>query len=432
MHIFFSGIGGAGIGPLALIAHKAGYRVSGSDKRDSTYIHYLREHGISDISIGQTSEAIAAVHHRDPIDWYVYSSAVAIEQPDGPELTFCRKHDIKMTKRDELLNAILSQKKLKLIAIAGTHGKTTTTAMAVWALKQLGVPVSYSIGAKIGFGDMGEYDLQSEYFVYEADEYDRNFLAFSPDMSLITGIDWDHPDIYPTREEYNQAFRDFLAQTQTAVLWQADIERLGVTPGPQMVIIHEDDPAIDLELSLAGQVNRQNAWQVAWGLHRLLGYDLSTILRKLDAFPGAGRRFERIARNVYSDYAHTPPKLRGALQTARETASDNVVVVYEGIHNSRQHFILDELHNLFDNVKHLYIVPTYLGREDPSLELLTPERLKSALSEQAQVHTTASQLDDRLAAAIAHHAAEGSLVIGFSAGGGGSLDEWLRAQFAAK
>ena len=211
MHIFFSGIGGTGIGPLALVAKRAGYVVSGSDKQNSLYVEYLQNHGITDISIGQTADDIAAAHLRQPIDWYVYSSAVGIEQPDAPEFTFCREHSIRMTKRDELLNTILTEKKLKLIAVAGTHGKTTSTAMIIWACKQLGVPISYILPAKSSFAEMGAYEAAAEYFVYECDEFDRNFLHFHPAVSLVTGIAWDHPDIYPTREDYRQAFRDFVA-----------------------------------------------------------------------------------------------------------------------------------------------------------------------------------------------------------------------------
>ena len=149
MHIFFSGIGGTAIGPLALIAHQAGYKVSGSDKQESQYIEYLRSQGITDIHIGQTEEAITELHAKNPIEWLVYSSAVAIENPDHPELAFARGKNIKTSKRDELLNEILRKSGQKMIAIAGTHGKTTTTAMAIWLFKQAGVPVSYSVGAKI-------------------------------------------------------------------------------------------------------------------------------------------------------------------------------------------------------------------------------------------------------------------------------------------
>jgi UDP-N-acetylmuramate--alanine ligase len=206
MHIFFSGIGGTGIGPLSLISHQAGFAVSGSDKQDSGYIHYLEGKGITDIHIGQSYEQIAEVHAGAPIDWYVYSSAVTKEQGDLPdEIRFCQEHGIKATRRDELLNEFLRQKNLKMVAIAGTHGKTTTTAMAVWLFQQLGIPESHSVAAKMSFAEMGQYTPGSEYFIYEADEYDKNFLAFHPHISIITGIDWDHPDVFPTRESYNGA-----------------------------------------------------------------------------------------------------------------------------------------------------------------------------------------------------------------------------------
>src|SRR5688500_15402306 len=117
MHIFFSGIGGTGIGPLALIAKQAGYEVSGSDKQESQYVDYLRHHGINDIHIGQTEAAIASVHQARPVDWYVYSSALPKENPDHPELRFVESQGIKHSKRDEFLNRILEEKDLKLVAI---------------------------------------------------------------------------------------------------------------------------------------------------------------------------------------------------------------------------------------------------------------------------------------------------------------------------
>lgn len=431
MHIFFSGIGGTAIGPLALIAKQAGFTVSGSDKQDSRYIHYLREHGITDISIGQTREHIAAVHAHEPIDWFVYSSAVAIENPDAPELVFCREQDIKMSKRDELINLILQEKKLKLIAVAGTHGKTTTTAMTIWLFKQLHVPISYSVGAKLSFGEMGQYEQGSEYFVYEADEFDRNFLAFKPHLSIITGIDWDHPDIYPTRDAYNDAFREFLEQSKHIVMWDADVDRLDIVPTEHYAVLDEDDPDISQKLTLPGLVNRLNAWEVAQTVKRLTGKPLAELLDFMNQFPGVSRRFEAIAPNLYTDYAHTPPKIRGALQLAHEIAGTNVVVVYEGLHNTRQHFIKDELYHLFDDIKQLYIVPSYLAREDHHLPLLSPSDLRNLLSPEAQAHTHPRELNAELAHDIQKHLDEGDLVMCITAGGGGSLDEWLRKQFGA-
>jgi UDP-N-acetylmuramate--alanine ligase len=431
MHIFFSGIGGAGIGPLALVAKQAGYDVSGSDKQDSQYLDYLKKHGITDIHVGQTAEAIAAIHEQKSIDWYVYSSAVAIEQPNAPEFVFCHEQNIHMSKRDELLNRVITDKHLKLIAIAGTHGKTTTTAMTVWLLKQLGMPLGYILPAKSSFAEMGAFESGADYFIYECDEFDRNFLSFEPYMSLITGVDWDHPDIYPTREDYNAAFREFLEQTQLGVLWEEDVERLGIPEYAVSKVLDEADPAINSTFTLPGLVNRQNAWQVANALTEITGKPVSELAEILNRFPGVSRRFEQIVPGLYTDYAHTPPKIRGALQLAHEVADDNVVVIYEGLHNTRQHFIKEELRNLFDDVKKLYIVPSYLAREDESLKLLTPDDLKLLLSAESQTVTDTAALDSHLRDVIVRHLEAGDTVLCLTAGGGNSLDEWLRKEFQA-
>lgn len=403
--------------------------MSGSDKQQSQYLEQLKKHGITDITVGQTTENIAAVHDAKPIDWFIYTSALPIENPNHPELVFCREQGIKTSKRDELLNEIIVGKGLKLIAIAGTHGKTTTTAMTVWLLKQLGLPLAYILPAKSSYAEMGAYETGAEYFVYECDEFDRNFLSFNPQLSLITGIDWDHPDIYPTREDYYAAFNEFLEQSERTVLWQDDAERLQLEPTDSQRVLSEDDPAI-AEIKLAGLVNRHNAWLVANAVAPLVSQPVSDLLAHLEKFPGVSRRFEQIVPGLYTDYAHTPPKIRGALQLAHEVAGDGVVVVYEGLHNTRQHFIRDELKNLFDNVKYLYIVPSYLAREDESLKLLTPDDLKLLLSAEAQTITEPAALDENLRATIIKHLEAGDTVLCISAGGGGSLDEWLRKEFA--
>jgi UDP-N-acetylmuramate--alanine ligase len=120
MHIFFSGIGGTGIGPLALLAKQAGFMVSGSDKQSSQYTEYLEKHGI-DLYIGQTKEKLISHHQHSPIDWFVYSSALPLENPHHPELQVVNELDIKHSKRDEFLQYFLKEKNLQLIAIAGTH-----------------------------------------------------------------------------------------------------------------------------------------------------------------------------------------------------------------------------------------------------------------------------------------------------------------------
>lgn len=429
MHIYFSGIGGAGLSSLALLAKQAGLEVSGSDKQDNHNISYLKAHGVTGIHIGQTWQQIEEVHKRTPIDWLVYTSALPMEQPDADELRFCREKDLKATKRDEFLSFLLNKQQLKMIAIAGTHGKTTTTAMTIWLFKQLEVPISYSVAGSISFGEAAHLEPKSEYFVYEADEFDRNFLSFHPYLSLISGIDWDHPDIYPTRESYYAAFKEFLGQSDQAVLWNSDAARLNLPAATTQQILDEDDRDINERLHLPGRVNRLNAWLVAHGVARLTGRPLDQLLAHVDRFPGVGRRFEQIAANLYTDYAHTAPKIRGALQSAHEVGGDNVVVVYEGLHNTRQHFMKDELKHLFDSAKQLYVVPSYLAREDPNLPLLGPAGLIGLLSAEAQGRAKPAELNDQLRQTIRQHLEQGDLVLCLSAGGGNSLDEWLRERF---
>jgi UDP-N-acetylmuramate--alanine ligase len=281
----------------------------------------------------------------------------------------------------------------------------------------------------LSFGDVGEYDPNSQFFIYEADEYDRNFLSFYPELSLISGIDYDHPDIYPTRESYEEAFLEFFEQSNKVVIWHDDAERMGIEADLKYTILDRGDPAIE-SLKLPGLVNRQNAWLVADGLAKTLNKtpeDLIEILRK---FPGVSRRFEQLAPNIYSDSAHTPPKIRGAMQMAHEVAGNNVAVVYEGLHNTRQHFIKNELADLFDGIKKLYVIPTYLAREDKNLELLTPEKILNLLSSSTKSHAQTAKLNAELLSKIKDHASQGDLVLCLSAGGAGSLDEWLRKQFS--
>lgn len=431
MHIFFSGIGGTGIGPLALIAKEAGYEVSGSDKQESQYIDYLKVHGVTDIHIGQTEAAIAEVHRHTPIDWYVYSSALPKENPEHPELVFVEAEGIKHSKRDEFLNHLLTEKDLQLIAIAGTHGKTTTTAMTIWLFEELGLPISYSVGAKISFGDMGKYDPASTYFVYECDEFDRNFLAFHPYMSLITGVAWDHHEIFPTKANYHEAFRQFINQSERNIVWIEEQESLQLPAEGKYLVLDSNDPSLN-KIKLHGLVNRQNAWQVINAVHELTKEPLDKLIGIMNEFPGLSRRMEAIAPNLYSDYAHTPEKIKGAMGIALEIAEANnqkLVVVYEPLTNRRAHFIKDELTDVFAGAKALYWVPSYLAREDPAQTVLSPAELIEHLSSEVKAVAKPMELDDQLKAVITSHLQNGDMVVAMSGGGGHSLDEWLRKEF---
>lgn len=394
MHIYFSGIGGVGLGPLAEIAIDAGYDVSGSDVAQSPMFEQLQGKG-ADVHIGQEVAILNQLHAHQPIDWFVYTAALP---QDHKELTFARANNIKTSKRDELLAHILQEKDLRLIAISGTHGKTTTTAMVVWLFKQLDMPVSYSIGSSISFGPSGAFDASSKYFVYECDEFDRNFLHFHPFISLIPSQSYDHSDTYATQADYDQAFGQFASQSQQTLSWK-DVSVDGIT--------------------LTGQHNRTNAALAIQAVEAITNESQEKLVSMVNDFPGTGRRFEKLTENIYSDYAHHPEEIEATLQLAHEL-SDNVVVVYQPHQNIRQHQLRYD--RCFDQADKIYWLPTYLSREDPSLAILTPEQLSKDLPPEKIV---VSDLNDELRGAIKTEAGNGSLVVLM---GAGSIDEWARSQ----
>ncbi len=431
MHIYFSGIGGAGIGPLAEIAYAAGYEVSGSDKRNSSYIEHLKKNGISDIYIDQSYEKIASVHKEHPIDWLVYSSALTIEQPNAPEILFAKDNKIKVSKRDELINAIAKEKNLSLIAVAGTHGKTTTTALIVWLCYQHQLPVSYLLPAKTSFGPMGSYVKGSHYFVFEADEFDRNFLHFQPWLSVITGVSWDHHEVFPSRESYQQAFKEFISQSEQTLIWQDDSAYLDLGEDDRVAIQNPSHPKIQ-NISLKGLYNRLDGWLALQTLLRICDDPIDQLIESVNLFPGLSRRMEQIVPNLYSDYAHTPEKIRGAMSVAREMAAktnQNVIVIYEPLTNRRQHYMINDYGDCFSGASQVYWVPSYLAREDPNQRILPPSELISHLSDPT-IAVPAERNED-LKRTIDAHLNKGDMVVVMAGGGGGSLDDWIRDNYFA-
>jgi UDP-N-acetylmuramate--alanine ligase len=276
---------------------------------------------------------------------------------------------------------------------------------------------------------MGEYAEGSEYFVYEADEFDRNFLAFSPHLSLITGVSWDHHEIFPTREDYQQAFKEFVEQSDHTVLWQEDADYVSLETDQHLTCLVSDDPAIE-DIKLAGLYNRLDAWLAMHGVERVTGTPLPDLMSIIDRFPGLQRRMEQLRDNLYSDYAHTPEKVRGAMSVASEMAAasgQNLVVVYEPLTNRRQHYMLDDYGDCFAGATHVYWTPSYLAREDPAQRIITPEELISHLDDPSIAEP--AELDDNLKQTIQKHLDNGDMVVGMAGGGGGSLDEWLRKEF---
>ncbi|HRJ90582.1 MAG TPA: Mur ligase domain-containing protein [Candidatus Saccharibacteria bacterium] len=409
MNIYFSGIGGVGIGPLAEIALDAGHHVVGSDQGASAMSRQLEGRGV-DISSDQDGEFLATQHAKTPFDWFIYTAALP---SNHPELVKAKELGIRVGKRDELLVELLREHNLKLVAISGTHGKTTTTGMMIWTFKQLGVPVSYAVGTTLSFGPSGVYDPASEYFVYECDEFDRNMLKFEPYLSVLTTIGYDHSDTYASPDDYLAAFSEFVGQSGHSIGWKTDLAKLSSKSSSTWQLA--DDEV--LALPLPGMLSRRNATLVAKACEYL---GLGDAASALASFPGTNRRFEKLAENLYSDYAHHPDEIAATLQMAREI-SDHVVVVYQPHQNIRQHEVRDQYTDCFELAEEVFWLPTYQSREDPALEVLTPQQLSSKLTNAASVKL--ADLDNALWDEIQRKRDEDKLVLCM---GAGSIDAWLR------
>ncbi len=412
MRIYFSGIGGVGIGPLAEIARDAGYDILGSDTEDGLMTAELAREGVRVVTGPQDGAFLRESHAKQPIDWFVHTAAL---KTDHAELLAAKELGIKTAKRDEFLVYFIKEKNLKLVAITGTHGKTTTTGMVIWTLQQLGVPVSYAIGTTISFGSSGHFDPSSEYFVYECDEFDRNFLKFAPHLAIIPSLDYDHPDTYPSEQEYLDAFRQFATQSEQVLTWSD--QHPEVFEG--LFQVSQINPSeINHDLKLHGLHNLRNATLTQVAVKRL-GIDGETE-GILSNFPGTDRRFEKLADNLYSDYGHHPVEIAATLQLAREI-SDKVVLVYQPHQNIRQHKIKNDYTNQFELAEEIYWLPTYLSREDTSLPILEPQELIQNITNKDDVHV--ADFDDRLWDNIQSALSQGKLVVCM---GAGAIDQWVR------
>lgn len=403
MNIYISGISGTGMGPLALMAKAAGMGVCGSDLSEGAIYDELVDAGI-EVKIGAQDGKFLREKLAEGVDWFVYTSALP---DDHAELMMARDAGVKCTKRDDLTAFLVEKLGLRMVAVAGTHGKTTTTAMIVWAALKLKLPVAYIVGTTLGFAPSGAYHSGDEYFVYEADEYDRNFLKYRPWLAVIPAVSYDHPDIYPTVEDYAAAFEQFKRQSGTVVC----------------------DAKLDSDIQLAGEVRRKDA-ALAMAAIKLMAPNAKDeeIVKVLNEFPGVGRRFEKIAEGVYTDYAHHPEEIVATVQMAREEAArtegKGVVVVYQPHQNVRQHEVRDGYEKAFAGADRIYWLPTYLTREDLTLPVLSPEDLIAGISNKDVAEPAV--LDDELAHKLEKHLDEGYLVLLMTAG---PADAWLREKF---
>lgn len=417
--IYISGISGTGMGPLALMARDAGCEVCGSDLVKGAIYDELEMAGI-DVEIGdQDGEYLAEKIENGEVDWFVYTSALP---EDHEELEMAKEAGLKISKRDELTMYLVRKLGLRMVAVAGTHGKTTTAAMIVWAARFFGLPVSHVVGTTLDFAPSGAYDRDDRFFVYEADEYDRNFLRFHPWLSVITTIAYDHPDVYPTWEDYVEAFTQFKNQSYRVLESQDDTDPIEM-------------------FKMAGKARREDA-RLAMGavlmmLRDTLAADVMAgrepqmvpnfieIQERLEDFPGVGRRFEQLEEGIYTDYAHHPDEVAATMNIALEECKlkgyEGVAVIYEPHQNARQHAVRRGYRNAFKGAEQVYWLPTYLTREPEGLKVLKPRDLIKGLKN-ADVAVPTELTDEFFNELMNWHSA-GYMIVLMTAG---PADAWLR------
>ena len=393
-HIHLVGIGGTGLSAIAHILLEMGYTVSGSDRAESPFTRNLQSAGVT-ISIGHFPENVRGA------DLVVRSSAVS---DDNPEVTAAHQLGIPVLKRADFLGNLMDGK--TTIAIAGTHGKTTTASMIAWTLSVLGQDPSFIVGGILTNLGVNARAGKSNLFVIEADEYDRMFLGLRPTIEVVTNIEYDHPDCYPTPADFQGAFEEFMVHLPadgTLVACVEDpgarelmnkAERLGkaVVPyglssttetGESLDVYASElapnekggftflasvlDNAARVELQIPGNHNVRNAL-AALAVTRLLDLPLSDAARALGQFTGNGRRFEvRGEVNnivIVDDYAHHPTEIRATLAAARTRyPSRRIWAVWQPHTYSRTKTLFMEFTTAFVDADEVIVTEIYAARE---------------------------------------------------------------------
>jgi UDP-N-acetylmuramate--alanine ligase len=346
--LHFVGIGGAGMSGLALVCHELSAAVSGSDRADSSYMERLRAAGLEPL-VGHDAANLPAGAE------VVLSTAIG---DDNPELALARERGQAELHRGELLAQLCAEK--RLIAVAGTHGKTTTTAMLAWALRALGADPAFFVGGEVpGLGPGGASANagwgEGEWVVAEADESDASFLRLSPEIAVVINVEMDHHSRWGSVAELRAAFEEFGGRAQ----------RLADPAA-------EEELELELELAVPGHHNVLNA-RAALAAIRLAGFDVGAAAAALADFPGVHRRLElrgsRGGARVYDDYAHHPTEVRAALTALRELGPARLIAVFQPHLYSRTRAFAEQFGAALALADEAVVLDVYAAREEPAGEL---------------------------------------------------------------
>jgi UDP-N-acetylmuramate--alanine ligase len=363
--LHFIGIGGAGMSGLALVCVRLGATVTGSDRSDSSYMERLRDAGL-DPAVGHDAANLPEGAE------VVVSTAIG---EDNPELALARERGIEPIHRGQLLAELCAEK--RLIAIAGTHGKTTTTAMTAWALRAIGADPAFFVGGEVpGLGPDGSTANagwgEGEWVVAEADESDASFLRLRPEVAVVTNVEMDHHSRWGSLAELHEAFRGFIDPPRGLVVpADEDIGWLGQKGEEARFDAAAPGPA-ELALAVPGQHNLRNA-RAALGAIELAGLDVAAAAEALARFPGVHRRLElkgsRGPVHIYDDYAHHPTEVRAALSALRELRPSRLIAVFQPHLYSRTKALTQEFGAALALADEVAVLDVYPAREQPVGEL---------------------------------------------------------------
>ena len=454
------GIGGAGLSPIAHVLLEQGIHVSGSDRQESERTRRLAAAG-ADIFGRQAAAAELSElpDHKRP-DVVLISSAV---DESNPERQTAQTLGIPVVKRESFLRPLLAGR--DVIAVSGTHGKSTTTAMIVQTLHASGCDAGYIIGADLpGFGNAHAGAARA--FVIEADEYDRMFHGLTPMVAVVTNVEWDHPDCYPTPASFVDAFRQFVGQvrvegcvvscgddpgaeslrterpTAGGPAWltyglhdrcdlRAAAETVGASGGYAATVYSEGKSIGHLELQAPGIHNLRNALAALTAVRRC-GVPAAQALAALGQYTGIGRRFElkgtRQGVTVIDDYAHHPTEIQATLAAARNRFGERRIwAVFQPHTFSRTSAMLHKIACSFDNADAVLVTDIYAARESGDRALAAAE--VAAASPHPSIRHSGGV--EETSAFLHHEVTAGDVVLTLGAGTSHRIGETLLERLGA-
>ena len=374
------GVGGAGMSAIARILAQRGHAVSGSDLHEGRVVTALRALGVR-VEVGHLADHVG--------DAQIVVTSTAVPETN-PEIAAARERGIPVVQRARMLSAILGAD--RSVLVAGTHGKTTTTSMVVVALHAAGADPTFAIGGELNEAGTNAHAGSDAIAVAEADESDRSFLAYAPDVAIVTNVELDHPEVYRDLDDVLDAFAAFLSRRRagaTAVMCiddpgvrrliervDGDIVTYGTSPEADVRILRRDGaPEVHiagathpLELAVPGEHNLLNAAAALATVHAL-GVPVEPALEGLARFRGAARRFQRLGDaggvTVVDDYAHHPTELRATLSAARSTGARRIVCVVQPHRYSRTATLGEELGRAAAGADLVVVTEVYGAGEPP-------------------------------------------------------------------